>query len=104
MFLNTGTKSFWGSVSPVFLRAEYADQLTTACRESLQFLGRLIGHQPNFRTNLFSKFGKHFGIDTVGLGQLADGAGKISRLLRINRDSSQTGSQQLSQHQLMVAA
>ncbi len=80
---------FRSCTQSVFLRHHHLDELSSAGDERSQFQADLIGQGTQGRTYDFGEAGQHFGIDTVGLGQLSEGFGEVSDLPWIDHDDGE---------------
>ena len=85
---------FRSCTQSVFLRHHHLDELSSAGDERSQFQADLIGQGTQGRTYDFGEAGQHFGIDTVGLGQLSEGFGEVSDLPWIDHDDGELSTAQ----------
>ena len=68
----------------VALGGEHLQQLVAPVDQRLEFLALGLGHLPGRRLDVLGKARQHAGVDTVGLGLLAQGAGEMMHLARID--------------------
>ena len=91
-------------VPPLLLGRAVRDQLAAPAAQVLKVLDRGAGLGAQRGTDLRREPRQHAGIDAVGLGQDAVGAGEVAGLAGIDADDRQTGRAQGDDHGALVAA
>jgi hypothetical protein len=73
----------------IALGDHHLDDLAAACHQLAERLRLRVGNRPGGRADRLGKMSDCRGIDPVGLGQLAGGAGEIADLARIDHGQRQ---------------
>jgi len=91
---------YWwsGRIQPVFLSNQHAHHLIPASYQSGKSLSLRVRKGTWSGTNRFSKISQDLGIQSIGLGQLSGGFGKIPYLSGVDNYDRQTGGSQSSDH------
>ena len=90
--------------APLLLGRAGRDQLAPPATEELEVLDRSAGLGAQRGSDLRREPRQHAGIDAVGLGQDAVGAGEVADLAGIDSDDRQAGRGQGGHHGALVAA
>ena len=70
--------------SAILLHADHLDDLASSRDQFAEPLRLLRGDRPRLRTDFLGEDGDDLRVDRVGLGELAQGAGEVSDLARID--------------------
>jgi len=91
---------YWwsGRIQPVFLSNQHAHHLIPASYQSGKSLSLRVRKGTWSGANRFSKTSQDLGIQSIGLGQLSGGFGKIPYLSGVDNYDRQTGGSQSSDH------
>src|SRR5204863_3334898 len=87
-----------GPRQPVLFRREHLDQLPPALEQRGEFLGLGVGQGAGRRPEDLGELCEQLGIEPVGLGQEARGAGEIAHLPRVHDRHRQRGGREGPRH------
>ena len=94
-----------GSGQTLLLGIDYDDELAPTRQQFGEPDREVIGQCPRRRAHGLGEVGEHRGVDRIGLGQPADGAGELAHLTRIDDGHRQTGfDERGGNHALITAA
>jgi len=102
--LDTRAHGRQGGIEPVALGRAHADKLTPSGQQGAEFLGLGVRERAWRRLHDLGEAREQLGVQGVGLGQLADGAGEIAHLARVNHRHGEPGRRQRGSHRQLAPA
>ena len=96
MFLNLRLKALSRGPTTILLGSDHLHHLTPPGQQSLQLPGAVIGQRPEVWFSGFAKVGQHLRVQSIRLGQLAHGFGKVSHLPGVHQYHRKLGAGQVS--------
>jgi hypothetical protein len=93
-----------GGVQALPLRGAHADELAPPGQQGAQLLGVGVGEWTRRGVHHFGEAGEELGVEGVGLGQLADGAGEVAHLARVDHRHSEARGRQRGGHRQLPPA
>jgi hypothetical protein len=84
MPLDVAPDRWQGGVQALPLRREHAHELAPPGQQGAQLLGLGVGQRARCGLHHLGEAREHLGVEGVGLGQLANGAGEVAHLARID--------------------
>jgi hypothetical protein len=94
-----------GSGQTLLFGIDHDDELAPPCHQFGEPDREIIRQWPGRRAHRLGEVGDHSGVDRIGLGQPADGAGELAHLTRIDDGHRQTGfDERGGNHALITAA
>ena len=87
--LDPGSQGGGGGAAALALGDQHRDQLSTSGEQLTQMLGLGIGQRAQLQRDGLSEVGQDGGVERVGLGQPAGGAGEVANLARVDHHHRQ---------------